>query len=104
MQKTKMGAYYNYWKEVFRGMSQVSILGPLLFNIFINYIFPFVEKSGISQANFAISLYSWGKHQLRIKQDFIYDIKILLKRFKINSLKSDPGEFQFLVQSVVNTH
>lgn len=77
---------------------------PIIVQYIYQYIFPFVEKSGISQANFAISLYSWGKHQLRIKQDFIYDIKILLKRFKINSLKSDPGEFQFLVQSVVNTH
>ena len=33
------------------------------------------------------TLHSFGKHLLRIRQDWIYDMKILLKWFRVNSLK-----------------
>ena len=50
-QRTKMGSTYSNWFEVLRRINQGSILGPLLFNIFINDIFFFIEKSEI--CNFA---------------------------------------------------
>ena len=46
-QRKKIGSSYSDWANATRGIAQRSILGPLLFNIFIKDIFLFVEKPDI---------------------------------------------------------
>ena len=46
-QKTKVGSAYSEWSKIRRGISQGPILGPILFNIFVNDIFMMIEQSAI---------------------------------------------------------
>ena len=95
-QRVKIASSYSIWNEIKRGVPQGSILGPLLFNAFINDIFMFIEKTEV--CNFADdnTIYDCGENLSNILENLKHDLEILLKWFTINTLQANPGKFQFM--------
>ena len=99
-QREKISSSYTVWNEIKRGVLQVYILGSLLFNVFIKYIFMFIEKTEV--CNFADdnTIYDCGKNFSNILQNLKHDLNILLKWFRINSLQANTSKFQFMILGI----
>ena len=96
-QRKKISSSYSEWYDIVRGVPQGSILGPLFFNLFINDLFLFIERTNI--CNFADdnTIYSCNINLQTILKDLKYDVQNILKWFKVNSMKPNPKKFQFMI-------
>ena len=75
--KISINGSFSDWTEIVTGAPQVSILGPLLFNIFSNDVFMFISKCNLCIYADGNTLYSNGKDLNRIKRNLEIDFMIL---------------------------
>ena len=98
-QRVKVKTSRSEWAVIKKGIPQGSILGPLLFNVFVNDMFHFMEKC---------DLYNYADdNSLSVAFCNIHDVlsylgrdcKNAVKWFRDNGMQANPSKFQFMIIS-----
>ena len=90
----KLGNFKSEYQNISKGVPQGSILGPVLFNIFLNDIFYFIQNSILY--NYADdNTISKFHHDLKtVIETLENDSQILIQWFSDNKMKANPEKFQ----------
>ena len=96
-QRTKVGSFYSIWNLIKLFVPLGSILGPLLFNIFIHDIFYFI--SDIDIANYADdnTPYATEISMTSLLETLEMETNVLLYWFRVNEMKPNEDKCHLLV-------
>ena len=96
-QRTKVNNCFSSWSNIKTGVPQGSILGPLLFNIYLNDIFYFVDKCEITNYADDNTPYCVDENVDTLLKSLESDNDILIKWFSDNYFKANPDKFHLLI-------
>ena len=96
-QRTKVNSSYSSWREIKYGVPQGSILGPLLFNIFLNDIFLFTENIKITNYADDNTPYAFESDIDTLIETLEHDTNILLTWFEQNEMKSNNDKCHLII-------
>ena len=97
LQRVKINSTYSSWWQIIFGVPQGSILGPLLFNIYLSDLFIFLEKSLIANYADDNSPFACGKDIPSVISQLEEDSITLLQWIKNNGLKANPDKFHLIL-------
>lgn len=102
-QRVKIDHVYSSWEEILFGVPQGSILGPLLFNIFVCDLFDFIDDS-VNIGSYAddTTPYVSGKNTKEIIDALEKTSVDMLAWFGFNGMKANPDKCHLLISSNEN--
>ena len=100
-QRVRINSKYSSWSEITCGVPQGSILGPLLFNIYLTDLFLFMFPSIVNYAD-DNSPYATSKDTESVINHLEKEAKLLLQWLQNNAFKANPDKSQLLLNSTDN--
>ena len=94
--RTKINKQFTSWQEFFQGVPQGSVIGPLLFNIYLNDLFYIAESTNI--CNFAddTTLYACDEDVNSLINRLEHESYLAIEWFEINSMKLNQDKCHLL--------
>ena len=96
MQKVNVNNKFSAWEDIYSDVPQGSILGPLLFNIFINDIFSFLATCEMCNYVDDNTLYTYSRDFHQVQEYLKNFFEILGNWFYDNYMVLNPRKCEFM--------
>jgi hypothetical protein len=96
-QRVKIGSSRSSWLFLEKGVPQGSILGPILFNVFIHDIFYFINKCTLLNYADDNTIVSYNSDLNILISHLSQDSNIAVKCFLDNGMQANPSKFQAII-------
>ena len=96
-QRTKINTSFSTWTELLTGVPQGSVLGPLLFNIFINDLFYIFDDINVCNYADDTTLYACDITLNVLMEKLEYAANNAVDWFKYNYMKLNPDKCHLLI-------
>ena len=96
-QRVKINSSFSDRKEIKIGVPQGSVLGPLLFNLFVNDIFWFSHRTKICNYADDITIFAYHPDLDTIIKQLEKDSSVLVKWFSDNFLKLNDDKCHLMI-------
>ena len=95
-QRNNINNEFSTWKNIYKGVPQGSVLGHLLYNIFINDMFYFIENCYLCNYADDNTLYAFDCNMNVVKEKLYKDFEELDTWFYDNYMALNPGKCNFM--------
>ena len=103
-QRTKINTSLSTWVELLNGVPQGSVLGPLLFNLYINDLFYEIDETHPSNFADDTSLNAFDKSLEELIRKLESDTLSVIIWFENNFMKLNQDKCHFLIAANTNEH
>ena len=104
LRRVRINSHYSSWSHITTGVPQGSILGPLLFNIYLSDLFLFFESSNIANYADDNSPFACEVDNQSVLLQLETDSNTLLDWIKNNGFKANPDKFHLLLSDNDEEH
>ena len=103
-QRTKINNSFSSWKELLSGVPQGSVLGPLLFNIYLNDLFWVINSTDACNYADDTTIYACDQNLETVLNRLEHDTLISIEWFDSNYMKLNSDKCHLLISGFKHQH